>query len=267
MGAKCIDKQDEDKMSQIEYTPTTDTGTTDTSWKSLYMVGGLTALITVAVGIIEIGITFLPGGNLPTDTVIDWFTLFQTNWFLGLRNLGLLNIIITILGIPTFLALYGVHRRVNQAYAALAMIIYFIGAAIFLATNRAFPMFELSSQYALATSGAQRAIYIAAGESMLSVGQSHTPGTFLGFFFTEVAGIAISLVMLKSKIFSKSIAYIGLVGFSFLLIFEIAASFMPVSINGAMIFAMIGGILSMVWYILLARKLFQLGSDASQDNQ
>jgi hypothetical protein len=163
------------------------------------------ALITVVVGLIEIMITFLPGGNTPYETVTDWFTLFQNNWFLGLRNLGLLNIIIAVLGIPTFLALYGAHRRVNQAYAALAMIISFIGVAVFLATNRAFPMFELSNQYAAATTDAQRAMLTAAGQVMLSVGQSHTPGTFLGFCLSEVADLIISVVMLRSKICSNPI--------------------------------------------------------------
>lgn len=238
---------------------------TDFSWKSLYFVGGTTALIAVVVGMVEILISFMPGGNTPYETVTDWFALFQNNWFLGLRNLGLLNIFLTVLGIPTFLALYGVHRRVNQAYAALAMIISFIGVAVFLATNRAFSMLALSHQYATATTEAQRAMVAAAGQAQLSVGQSHTPGTFLGFFLSEVAGIIISVVMLQSKIFSKASAYTGIVGFSFLLIFDIASSFTPASDGAAMIFAMIGGLLSMIWYILLARRLFQLGRDASKE--
>ena len=49
---------------------------------------------------------------------------------------------------------------------------------------------------------------------MLTVGQSHTPGTFLGFFLLEVAGMIISIVMLRSNIFSKINAYAGILGFS-----------------------------------------------------
>src|SRR3989304_2463708 len=187
--------------------------TTNSAWKPLYKAGGVVALLIVLTALIEIVITFLPGGYVSSETVIDWFTLFQNNWFLGLRNLGLLNIVMTALGIPMFFALYAAHRNVNQPYAALAMIISFIGVAVFYATNRAFPMLDLSNQYTSATTDAQRAIVSAAGQAMLSVGESHTPGTFIGFFLSEVAGILISIVMLRGKVFNKLNAYFGILGF------------------------------------------------------
>jgi hypothetical protein len=230
----------------------------ETNWKSLYRLGGAAALGTVLVGVVEIGITFLPGGNGTYETVFDWFTLFQNNSFMGLRNLGLLNIFLTALGIPTFFALYGVHRKTGQTLVALAMIISFIGVAVFYATNRAFAMLDISNQYALATTEAQKAILAAAGQAMLSVGQSHTPGTFMAFFLSESAGILISFVMLRDKLFSLTNAYAGILGFSFLLIFEVITSFLPALQNVAMILAMLGGILSMIWDIMLARRLFQL---------
>lgn len=138
------------------------------------------------------------------------------------------------------------------------MIISFVGVAVFLATNRAFPMLELSSQYASATTDVQRSILAAAGQSMLSVGESHTPGTFMGFFLGEVAGITISMVMLRSKIFSKVNAFVGILGFVLLLIYEICSSFVPALSYIAIIFTMGGGLLSMTWYIMLSRRFFQL---------
>lgn len=231
----------------------------ETAWKSLYKIGGVAALATVLVGIVEIGITFLPGGNVVCETVFDWFVLFQNNPFMGLRNLGLLNILFNALAIPTFLALYGAHRQNNnRMLALLAMIVSFIGVAVFYATNRAFAMLELSQQYALATSEAQKSILAAAGQAMLSVGKSHTPGTFIAFFLSEAAGVLISVAMLRSKLFSKINAYAGILGFGFLLLFEILTSFWLPLQGVAMILAMLGGILNIVWDILLAQKLFQL---------
>lgn len=238
----------------------TETEIKDTAWRSLYKIGGAAALLVVLTALFEIIITFLPGGYASAETVNDWFALFQNNWFLGLRNLGLLNIIMTALGIPMFFALYAAHRNVYQQYAALAMIISFIGVAVFYATNRAFPMLDLSNQYASATTDAQRAVLSAAGQAMLSIGESHTPGTFIGFFLSEIAGILISFVMLRSKVFSKLNAYFGILGFSLLLIFEVCSSFVPTLSNVVLIFALSGGLLSMAWYILIARRLFQLAS-------
>src|SRR5574341_1474381 len=231
----------------------TNSKTKGSSYKPLYKLGGVSALLIVLTALIEILITFLPGGYASAETVSDWFTLFQNNWFLGLRNLGLLNIVMTALGIPMFFALYTAHRNVNRTYAALALIISFIGVAVFYATNRAFPMLDLSSQYAVATTDAQRAILSTAGQAMLSVGKSHTPGTFIGFFLSEVAGILMSIVMLQSKVFNKPSAYYGILGFGLLLIFEICSSFVPALSDVVLIFAMSGGLLSMAWYILIAR--------------
>jgi len=227
--------------------------------KGPYRVGGTAALLVVLVVLAEIAITFLPGGSTPAETVFDWFDLLQTNPFMGLRNLGLLNIVMTLLGALAMFALYAAHRRANPAGAALAVIVSYIGVAVFLATNRAFPMLDLSRQYAAATTDAQRTMIAAAGQAMLSVGQSHTPGTFLGFFLAEVAGIAISVVMLRAGVFGKATAWAGILSFSFLLLFEVSASFVTGLSVVAMIFAVIGGLLNMAWYLLMARRFFQLG--------
>jgi hypothetical protein len=237
-------------------------GNHQSQWNTIYKIGALAAIGAVLVGVTEIAITFLPGGNAPHETVLDWFTLFQENPFMGLRNLGLLNIFLDALGILTYFALYAAHREnPYQPYAALAAIISFLGIGVFLATNRAFPMLALSQQYTAATSDAQRAMLEAATQSMLSVGQSHTPGTFLAFFLVELAGVLISIVMLRSKIFSQAAAYAGILGFGMLLIFEFFSSFVTGLSVVAMTLAMFGGILSMAWYIMIAHRFFQLGQN------
>jgi hypothetical protein len=218
----------------------------------------------VLTALFEIIITFLPGGYTTAETVVDWFTLLENNWFLGLRNLGLLNIVMNALGIPALFALYIAHRHVNHTFAALAVIMSFIGVAVFYATNRAFPMLDLSVQYAATTTEAERTMLVAAGQAMLSVGQSHTPGTFLAFFLSEIGGIALSIVMLRGKVFNQAAAYAGIVGFGLLSVFEILSSFVPSSHDVILILAMGGGLASMAWYILIARGLFQLGQGKSK---
>ncbi|HEY3310981.1 MAG TPA: DUF4386 family protein [Anaerolineales bacterium] len=239
----------------------TNPGTTFPAWGALYRVAGMAALGTVLVGLLEIGITFLPGGNSSYNTVFDWFTLFQTNWFMGLRNLGLLNLLFYAFDIPIFFALYGAHRKTSQTLAPLAMLVSFIGVAVFYATNRAFAMLALSNQYALATTDAQRSILAAAGQALLAVGQSHTPGTFIAFFLSETASLLISVVMLRGGLFSKAAAYLGLLGFTFMLVFEVCTSFVPALQSVALVLALLGGILSLVWELLVAQTLFHLAQN------
>jgi hypothetical protein len=80
----------------------------------------------------------------------------------------------------------------------------------------------------------------------------------MGFFLSEVAGIIISIVMLRGEIFSKTAAYAGILGFSLLLVFEMLSSFVTGLNVITMLLAGLGGILSMLWYLLIARRLFQL---------
>jgi hypothetical protein len=236
-----------------------------TQWNNIYRIGAAAALGAVLVGVIEIAINFLPGGNTTQNTALDWFRLYQENTFMGLRDMGLLNIILNSLSILFYFALYAAFRQDrNHPFAALTVLIAFLGLSIFFANNRAFPMLELSKQYAAATTEAQRAVLVAAGQSMLSVGKSHSPGTFLGFFFAEAAGIIISTLMLRSTVFSKATAFAGILGFGFLLIFEFFASFVTGLSTAAVILAMVGGLSSMTWYILIARRLFQLSQNLAK---
>jgi hypothetical protein len=228
--------------------------------KRLYRLGGAAALLVVLTALFEIGITFLPGGYTTTETVTDWFTLLQNDWFLGLRNLGLLNILMTAFGVPVLFALYIAHRHKGQTFAALAVTISFIGVAVFYATNRAFPMLDLGIRYSAAATEVERAVLAAAGQALLSVGQSHTPGTFLGFALSEIGGILLSFVMLRGRVFSRAAAYAGIAGFGLLFVFEILSSFVPSMRNLALFVAMPGGLANMAWYILIARRLFQLGN-------
>jgi hypothetical protein len=230
----------------------------DLNRRTLYLLGGIAALVAVGVSLAEIVITFLPGGSADAVTPVEWFELYRQHPFMGLRNMGLLNMGLNLLALPTFLTLYAVHRKTDHVTAALAMIFAFAGVVIFFATNRALPMLDLSQKFAEATTAVHQASLMAAGQAMLAVGASHTPGTFPAFFFSDVASIVISFVMLRGEVFSKINAYAGITGFILLLVFEVGVSFLWGLTDGAMLLAMVGGLLSMAWYVMLALRLFRL---------
>ncbi|MBP1464152.1 DUF4386 family protein [Candidatus Chloroploca sp. M-50] len=233
----------------------------EANWKSIYRLGAVAALLAVVFAVLEILITFVPGGERVAPellTVPLWFARLQANPLLELRNLGLINIFLTMFGVLLSFALFAAHRTVNPGWAGLALVIAAIGGAVFFATNRSFAMLALSNRYATATDDAQRAALVAAGEAMLAVGESHTPGTFLAFALSLLASLLMAWVLLRGGIFSRASAYVGMLGFGFLLVFEILSVFVPALFDVAMIFAMIGGIASIVWYFMVARRLFQL---------
>jgi hypothetical protein len=248
-------------MSQRILSQVTNKEAADRNWNRFYKLAAAAALLAVLVALADITLTFFPAGaeQPGTMTAVDWFELFETNWFFGLRNLGLLpNILTLCLLIPVYMALYTTHRNTNQTQAALALILCLLGTGIYLSNNAAFPMLALSAKYAAATTDAHRSLLVAAGEAILARGEDFTPGVFMGFLFGEVAMITISFVLLRGGIFSRATAFAGILGGIFLTVFTIWTTFIPVLFEIAMLLAMLGGLISIAWYILIARRLFQI---------
>jgi hypothetical protein len=238
----------------------TNADTIDTSNKSLFKIAGTAMLISVSLMLLDIMTTIISKETIQfgTFTATDWFTIYQNNWFAGLRNLGFLNILEMILAVPMFFAIYMVHKDVNKTYAAFAMLAAFIGMAIYISNNASVPMLVLSNKYAAASEG-QRSLLAAAGEALLAKGEDFSPGAFLGFFLGEAANIAIAVIMLRGRIFGKVTSYIGIIGLSLLTVYTVWVTFIPVLQSTAMVIAMVGGPLSTIWSILIAHRLFQLG--------
>ena len=236
--------------------------TTDSAWKGLYKVGGAAALIVTVLLLIEIIVfTAYP---LPS-TVIGYFTLFQSNRLLGLLDLYLLEILTYALFVPMFLAIYVSLRRANESYMALATTLAIIGIAVFLATNNPFTMLSLSDQYAAATTDAQRSLFLAAGQAILAnTNQRAVEGFNIGLLLVSVAGLIVSAVMLRSNIFSKVTAYVGILANAISLAEYFRLAFVPAAVLLLLIIAIASGILLLIWYILIARRLFQLGQGVSK---
>jgi hypothetical protein len=235
-------------------TETSHVGTADARWKGLYKVGGTAALIAAAFFVIEI-IGVIAMGPPPL-TAIGWFTLLQHNRLRGLFDLFLLDMVVTALFVPLFLALYAALRRASPSLMALALILCFVGIAFYFASNTAFSMLSLSDHYAAATTDVQRAGLLAAGQAALP-GLATTSGTGLqvAFALNAIAGVIISAVMLRSTIFGKVTAAVGLVGN--VLEFGLPGVSVPFAVEFALVG--IGGVLLVIWYLLIARRLFQLG--------
>ncbi len=190
----------------------------------------------------------------PPSTVIGYFTLFHKNALLGLLDLDLLSIADYALFVPMFLALYMALRRASPSFMAIATALGLVGIATYFASNTAFEMLSLSSQYAVATTDAQRALLVASGQAMLAIYQ----GTAfdVSYVLEGVAPLIIAVVMLRSNSFGKVTAYVG-IGANVL-----ALGFFVPAIGVFLSLVSVVGLL--IWYILIARRLYQLGQGVSK---
>lgn len=250
--------QGENQM--VTKNPLSEAERTEKQWRSSYLFGGIAALIVVCASLLDIIISILLGGDLTAipQSAIDRFAQFQSNRWLGLYYLDLLNMTTAIIMIPAFFALCAAHRHVNKVYSALTLILFSIGTAVFITNNTALPMLSLSGKYALATTDAQKTLLAAAGEAMIARGAHGSPGAFLGFLLPIIASFMISWIMLKGGVFGRVTACLGITGSVLFMVYFILATFVPGIENVAMMFATLGGLLTIVWMILFAVRLLKL---------
>jgi uncharacterized protein DUF4386 len=225
----------------------------DPTWKPLYLIGSAAALITaVLIPIAAIVFIVWP----PPSTVIDYFTLFQNNWLLGLLDLDLVMIVAQVLLVPILLALYVALRRESESFMAIGTTLGLVAAVLYFASREAtFTMLFLSRQYAAATTNTERSLFLAAGQTVLAI--YNGTAFHLSYNIGQVAGIIISAVMLRNTIFSKAAAYAGILGNA--IGFGLYVPTIGIYIS---LFSVVG---LWIWYILIGRRLFQLGQAISKE--
>jgi len=191
-------------MSQLKLNKVTDAETADSRWKDLYKAGGVAALIIAVLLLCEIIVFYVWP---QPDTVMGYFELFHDNWLIGLLDLDLLGMAAYILFVPVILALYIALRRASESFMAIATALFFVGISVFFATNTAFSLLYLSDQYAAATTEAQRSMFLAAGQALLTL---FNIGAFqVSYVIVSAAWLIISAVMLKSSMLGTVPAYAG----------------------------------------------------------
>jgi len=169
------------------------------------------------------------------SAVEGWFSLLQRSRLLGLLYLNALDVFsIALLGIM-FLALYTALKQFSESYMVIAAFFSVLGMSIFVATraDMGAAMLTLSERYAAATTAAQEAQILAAGEAVSSLVRA-TPET-VGWFLMSIGGLITSIVMLHSENFNRATAYVGILGGSVTLVSR-AAQFVAPSIASAIMF-------------------------------
>ncbi len=221
----------------------------NSAWASLYNLGGISALLMVLIIIIQL-IVFMSAPQPLDGTTLEWFMLFQRNMLIGLIDFELLMIVYMILFIPLALALFILLRQVSPSWTALYLALSLIGVMCFIAARPAFEMLYLSNGYYAANTDALRAVFLAAGEAKLA--SFHGTTFHISYILGSIAGLIISFVMLKTDIFSKTTAYIRIAS-------SVCDFGLYIPIVGIYI-SILSVLFLFIWNILVARKLFQLGT-------
>lgn len=246
-------------MFQSKQNQHTNVETVGSSWKSLYGIGGVAALMQFVFTLIII-IVASTLGMKPT-TADEYFTLFQNDRFAGILRDDFSSLIIIALYLVTFLGLYHALKRVNNAYTTFSTVITFVAVTTCFATHSGFSLLHLSDQFALATTDVQRSQILTAGETIIASDMWNSTAGFMAGILLQGAGVLISFIMLRSNKFSKFTAYAGILANGFDLVQHIISPFAP-SIGS--ILMMIAGPFYLIWFPLLGRDLYKLGRTKSK---
>ena len=221
--------------------------------RGLCRLGGIAAFIFIIYSLATIVQMLVLGGQ--PASALEAFTLLQKSKLVGLLRLDLPTILVMPLYDFFYLGLYAALRKTNRAQALLFTVLGFAGVTLVLATPSALSMLSLSDKYAGASTEAMRAQYLAAGEAVLAADIWHGTGAIIGGMLGETSCLLFSLLMLRSIVFSRASAYVGIVTHSLDLAHMLLGFFLP-GLGAALLGT--AGVLYPIWFFLLGRRLLQL---------
>lgn len=238
---------------------------TKTKWKSLYRAGGVAALLAVFVfrrnwsAELDVsrgfGIFAVP--ETPPVGAAEWFALLQAHPYVGMSLLGIYDVIEIFLVGLVFLAVCAACWETARSALLVAIGCTLAGIGAFWASNQAFGIYLLSVKSATATNEIERAALESAGEMLLALNQFGA-GQHLGMILLLVAGLILSLVMLRGAVFGKATAVAGILTNVIYLLYYPVLAFGPLI---SIIPPVVAAPFRITWYFLIALKLFKLAKE------
>lgn len=227
---------------------TVNTTIVDLRWRDLYKIAGVSAVISemlILLGIITYFIwPYAPDNN----STAGIFLRLQTEPIGGLIALDLFLFIGNLFSISLFLALYVSLRQVNESLALIAVVVGLIGVVLLIPARPILELYNLSKAYATATTETEKSQYLAAGTGLLA--QFDGIGWFMNTLLGALSLLTSSLLMLRSNLYSKATAYVGIVTNL------VVCGFIIPALSLFMLFLSLPGYL--LWYFLLARQFFHM---------
>lgn len=189
----------------------TDPRVVDPAWRSLFMVGGISAWLYVLLAVVVSGVMTAAVDGF-WDIIVDGHRLLafiadghQVYWIL-LQALVLMTSIFLLI---TFVAASIALWHVNRAWATLGGIVGVVSQLLFMAY---FPvllgMAYLASDYASASAG-RRTELATAAEALIAQNSGFNP---VYEVFMGVGALLLAVPMLKA-VFRRSTAYLGIASF------------------------------------------------------
>jgi hypothetical protein len=248
-------------MVQAKMNQTTIPDIVHNDWNGILKSGGIAAFLQLVCVILTMLVVFTTGGE-PTSAV-EYFSLLGNNRLIGLVRSDIPSIATIALYTLTLFGLYAALRHQHPGGMALTTALGFAGVILWLGSHSLLSMLSLSDQYAAAINETQRSQLLAAGEAVIASDMWHSTGSFISGIFLQGSTTLISILMLKSNVFSRGTAWVGILAHGIDLVHVILMVFIPAL--GAILMA-VAGPLYPFWFFMVGRRLIQLAGSPQNDN-
>ncbi len=219
-------------------------------WRGLLVTGAWCAFASVALIVVQVPILVIWP---PPETAQGFFELLLSNPLGGLVALDALYIVSNALMYLVYLALAVPLWRVSRSAVVIALSFCVVGVSAYMSTPRPVEMLTLAQAYADAGAETRLALLVV-GDGMLATWTG--TGYVIYYYFTAVTLAVLSVLMLRSSVFSRATAVWGLVS---AVLMTVPSSFGPVG----MAFALASLAPFSVFAALVGLRLLQLASPAS----
>ena len=174
-------------------------------WHRLIRFGGISALVIAVLLVAEVFVyAIIQDPGSPGETL----KYFYNNPLKGLLHFDLLGMIAYLFFIPLTVSLYSLLGKSSSSVMAVGTILFFIGIAIFFSNNTGFAVLALSKQYAAAGTEEEKLILESSCRSMITL--FNVNAFMVSYVIVSAAWLMISLVMLRSRLFTRFTAYSGI---------------------------------------------------------
>lgn len=227
-------------------------GGLDTRFGLLYRVAAFAAMATVVVTIVQVvlGVLWPPPDFTPTAAAaIDILTMAQTNPGLTFLKLDGLMVVDYLLLVVVYVALCAALNRRSPSLMLLGTTLALIAITLYLAVSPAATILVLAKQYSASA---------ATGPGVVSAAQAvlvNFQGTafLVHYVVMGVAGMLVALAMLRTDVFSRVTAVVGLTQGAMMLV--------PVTFGMVGLLLALGSLVPFViWFVLIAVRLFRLSA-------
>lgn len=233
-----------------------ESGLSASSRSTLYSLGGVAAWLKLGVLLAYMVVAAVYGPR-PTSAT-EFFAYQQESTLKALLTGDFLFLVMFAMYLVTFPALFIALRRINPTGALLATLATIVAVTLGFANESTLAMLHLGEQYANATTTAQQAPYLAAGEAVMAAGWWTSSASYMTGILLQGGGVIISLIMWRSPAFSKLTAASGLLGNGLDLIQHVIHPFAPM-LSETIKLGM--GIFYLIWFPMLGRDLLRLGRE------